>query len=141
MLALWEYFWAWNGATPAAPTPVPTTPGRGSGKNRPEEYQPAPEDYWKSFRNKYTPAVRDTSEQMALLQTEVQQLLLEDQQLTQLQSSYQQILAQSNAAASISEMKALADYGNQLKAQIDELETTYKAHVIRVRMLQSSLYH
>ena len=142
MLAIWEYFWDWAGA-PATPTADPVTPGRGSGKSH-DQYVTLPNEYWEALAkrtapHKVLPGV--LQERKIRLQSEIQQILAEQQQIMLLRQTYTQILAAIKSSSSIVEMQELAVQAQQLKDQLTELETTNKARVLRAQMLQVSLEH
>lgn len=146
MLALWEYFWTWSGVAPPVITPSPVTPGRGSGKNHRhnDEYRTAPDEYWKMYRAKLAsppaPTAETIEERTARFQEELQQIALEQQQLAQYAGMQQELQMQVKAAPSIDVLKTLVEQSKQLKAEIDKLETTNKARIIRASSLRFSLY-
>lgn len=145
MLGIWEYFWDWGGVAAPAPIVLPPTPGRGSGHSTSDsQYQLAPDEYWEAYSKRHAPKnpSDDTvTERKERLLREHQQILGERQQLLELSSAHQNILAQMAQVSSVIELKTLADYSKRLASNIAELETTYKARIIRAKMLQASLYH
>lgn len=141
MLAIWEYFWDWDTVAAPAATPVPVTPGRGSGHSH-DDYLTLPDEYWEARAkqtapHKVSPEVLE--ERKTRLREEVRQILAEQQQVTLLRQDYTAVLAALKNATTIADMKTLAAQSKILQEQLAELEATNKARIIRAQLLRASL--
>jgi hypothetical protein len=151
MLALWEFFWTeadWTGGSVSATAVVVLTPGRGSGKGRGKEqpeYQLLPDEYWEHYAIKHAvpaaPAPETIAERQQRLIDETRKILAEQDAIVQLQVELTTTKQALRDAADISELKSFAAHTADLQQQLDALETTNNARIIRAKSLRFSLYN
>ncbi len=142
MLGLLEFFWNVGGVpTPTpAPTSGPSSGGSGNkGHKHKNDYTPLPDEYWAERAKRLTPTPKEgeptlADKKLQFLQ-DLRQIAVEQDQLANIQQTYQQALAALRSASSVDEMKAISGHITQLQETGKTVTAQHKARMIRAKSL------
>lgn len=157
MLALWEYFWTWSGTPPAVATPDPTTPGRGSGKGKDDDYQLMPDEFWEERAKRFKKDKRKpvfeaptqdeldnieqqlTRKKQQVFADAITEILTLQQQLASMQQELDSSHEAMRAAKSIDELKMHAKRIRDLPKAMASTQAALDAAINRATKIRESL--